>query len=87
MIFVSRERLESVLARSVSLQTMIARSLYLTCSVSLFQDTCTSEQFKLFIKGFSRAHPLFSLVEVGANKEAADYKLRGKSMFFCVVEG
>lgn len=39
-------------------------------------DTCNPHQFKHFIKGFSQAHPLFSFVEVGLSKEAADYKIK-----------
>jgi len=39
-------------------------------------NSCTPEEFKFFIKGFSQALPLFSFVEVGATKEAADYKIR-----------
>lgn len=39
-------------------------------------ETCSVENFKLFVKGFSKAHPLFSFIEVGASKEAADYKIR-----------
>lgn len=37
---------------------------------------CSQEQFRYFMKGFSSAHPLFSVVDVSDGKEAADAKIR-----------
>ncbi|CAG7848822.1 SubName: Full=Uncharacterized protein {ECO:0000313/EMBL:CCA68125.1} [Serendipita indica DSM 11827] len=37
---------------------------------------CTLEQFRAFMTGFGTAHPLFSVVDVGMGKEAADFKMR-----------
>jgi len=39
-------------------------------------DICPAETFQLFLSGFNAAHGLFSVVDVGRNKEAADYKIR-----------
>ena len=38
---------------------------------------CSSEQFDEFVQGFNQASPLFSFVDVGAGKEAADSKIKG----------
>lgn len=40
-------------------------------------NVCTAEQFEEFIMGFCQAAPLFSFVDVGAGKEAADSKIKG----------
>ena len=37
---------------------------------------CSSEQFDEFVQGFNQASPLFSFVDVGSGKEAADAKYR-----------
>jgi hypothetical protein len=39
-------------------------------------DICTAEQFEAFFLGFNQASPLFSIVDVGHGKEAADSKIR-----------
>ena len=41
---------------------------------------CNSDQFENFFHGFNQASPLFSIVDVGSGKEAADAKIRGTSM-------
>ena len=65
-----------------------ARSqLWLTiyCNKSGLLDTltsnavCTAEQFEAFVLGFNQASPLFSIVDVGNGKEAADSKIKGVS--------
>ena len=38
---------------------------------------CIVEQYDAFIEGFNKAAPLFSIVDVGSSKEAADTKLKG----------
>lgn len=38
---------------------------------------CSQDNFEQFIIGFNQASPLFSIVDVGKGKEAADIKLRG----------
>ena len=38
---------------------------------------CTAEQFEQFIMGFNQAAPLFSFVDAGIGKEAADSKIKG----------
>ncbi|EIN13714.1 hypothetical protein PUNSTDRAFT_140193 [Punctularia strigosozonata HHB-11173 SS5] len=38
------------------------------------QKICTMEQFEAFLLGFNQASPLFSIVDVGGGKEAADVK-------------
>ncbi|KAJ7361717.1 hypothetical protein DFH08DRAFT_1033393, partial [Mycena albidolilacea] len=40
------------------------------------QDVCTKEQFEDFCFGFNLAAPLFSIVDVGPGKEAADAKIK-----------
>jgi hypothetical protein len=40
-------------------------------------EMCTAEQFEDFILGFNQASPLFSIVDVGNIKEAADAKIKG----------
>jgi len=37
---------------------------------------CTAEQFESFVLGFNQASPLFSIVDVGSGKEAADAKIK-----------
>jgi hypothetical protein len=41
------------------------------------RDMCTAEQFEDFVLGFNQASPLFSIVDVGNIKEAADTKIKG----------
>ncbi|KAJ7181694.1 hypothetical protein C8R43DRAFT_969999 [Mycena crocata] len=40
------------------------------------QNICTKEQFDEFCLGFSQAAPLFSMLDVGQGKEAADTKIK-----------
>lgn len=40
-------------------------------------SVCSLDEFEQFIVGFNQASPLFSIVDVGKGKEAADIKLRG----------
>lgn len=40
-------------------------------------NVCTAEQFEQFVMGFNQAAPLFSIVDVGVGKEAADSKIKG----------
>ncbi|KAJ7706142.1 hypothetical protein B0H17DRAFT_1035886 [Mycena rosella] len=40
------------------------------------QDVCTKEQFEDFCLGFGQAAPLFSILDVGHGKEAADTKIK-----------
>ncbi|KAH9944404.1 uncharacterized protein BXZ73DRAFT_40022 [Epithele typhae] len=37
---------------------------------------CTMEEFEAFMLGFNQASPLFSIVDVGSGKEAADSKIK-----------
>ncbi|PVF95523.1 hypothetical protein CPB86DRAFT_572930 [Serendipita vermifera] len=37
---------------------------------------CSPDEFSLFLKGFTQAHPLFNVVDVGSGKEHADHKIR-----------
>ncbi|KAK0506115.1 hypothetical protein EDD18DRAFT_1122075 [Armillaria luteobubalina] len=39
-------------------------------------DVCTLEQFEAFFLGFNQAAPLFSIIDVGTGKEAADTKIK-----------
>ncbi|GJE86088.1 CCCH-type zinc finger protein [Phanerochaete sordida] len=39
-------------------------------------EICTAEQFDQFIMGFNQAAPLFSFVDAGVGKEAADSKIK-----------
>lgn len=39
-------------------------------------NVCTAEQFDAFCAGFNQASPLFSIVDVGNGKEAADAKIK-----------
>ncbi|PCH33612.1 hypothetical protein WOLCODRAFT_61159 [Wolfiporia cocos MD-104 SS10] len=39
-------------------------------------NVCTAEQFEAFVLGFNQSSPLFSIVDVGNGKEAADTKLK-----------
>lgn len=39
-------------------------------------DVCTAEQFENCVMGFNQAAPLFSFVDAGAGKEAADSKIK-----------
>jgi hypothetical protein len=43
---------------------------------------CSAEQFDAFLLGFNQASPLFSIVDVGRGKEAADVKVKGTGRFF-----
>jgi hypothetical protein len=38
---------------------------------------CTLDQYSAFVAGFNQSSPLFSIVDVGSTKEAADSKLKG----------
>ncbi|KAF9777789.1 hypothetical protein BJ322DRAFT_1095414 [Thelephora terrestris] len=56
--------------------------LTIYCNLNGLRDTvtnhhhCTAEQYDAFIEGFNKAAPLFSIVDVGSSKEAADTKLK-----------
>lgn len=41
-------------------------------------NICTSEDFESFCLGFNQAAPLFSIIDVGPGKEAADAKIKGE---------
>ena len=41
---------------------------------------CDAEQFEAFVMGFNQAAPLFSMVDVGCGKEAADSKIKGEAI-------
>lgn len=41
---------------------------------------CDAEQFEAFVMGFNQASPLFSMVDVGSGKEAADSKIKGETL-------
>ncbi|KAG8818182.1 hypothetical protein FRC17_010911 [Serendipita sp. 399] len=49
-------------------------------SVLYRNGICRPDEFGAFMNGFGGAHPLFSVVDVGTGKEAADHKLRGKHL-------
>lgn len=40
-------------------------------------NVCAADDFEQFVTGFNQAAPLFSFVDVGAGKEAADSKIKG----------
>lgn len=40
-------------------------------------EICSSKKFTEFVQGFNQATPLFTIVDVGYGKDAADAKLRG----------
>lgn len=44
-------------------------------------NVCTAEQFDAFCAGFNQASPLFSIVDVGNGKEAADAKIKGVNAY------
>ncbi|OBZ80082.1 hypothetical protein A0H81_01170 [Grifola frondosa] len=56
--------------------------LTIYCNKSGLLDTlisnqvCTAEEFEAFVLGFNQASPLFSIVDVGNGKEAADSKIK-----------
>ncbi|KAF9643842.1 hypothetical protein BDM02DRAFT_3122850 [Thelephora ganbajun] len=56
--------------------------LTIYCNLNGLRDTlinhhhCTIEQYDAFVEGFNKAAPLFSIVDVGSSKEAADTKLK-----------
>lgn len=41
-------------------------------------NVCSIEQFEDFFMGFNQANPLFSFVDIGVGKEAADSKIKGR---------
>ena len=57
--------------------------LTIYCNLNGLRDTfinhhhCSVEQYDAFIEGFNKAAPLFSIVDAGPSKEAADTKLKG----------
>ena len=61
--------------------TQIWLTIY--CNLNGLRDTliehhhCSVEEFYAFIEGFNKAAPLFSIIDVGSSKEAADTKLKG----------
>ncbi|TFY69774.1 hypothetical protein EVJ58_g230 [Rhodofomes roseus] len=40
-------------------------------------NVCDADNFEAFVMGFNQASPLFSMVDVGSGKEAADAKIKG----------
>ena len=57
--------------------------LTIYCNLNGLRDTfmnhhhCSVEEYDAFIEGFNKAAPLFSIIDVGSSKEAADTKLKG----------
>lgn len=43
-------------------------------------NVCTAADFEGFVTGFNRSTELFSIVDCGRGKEAADAKIRGSSL-------
>jgi hypothetical protein len=43
-------------------------------------DICTVGDFEAFVLGFNQSSPLFSIVDVGGGKEAADAKIKGRCL-------
>lgn len=41
-------------------------------------NICTADEFEAFVIGFNQASPLFSIMDVGSGKEAADSKIKGE---------
>lgn len=66
---------------SIAGRAQIWVSVY--CNKTGLQETitsrqlCTVDQFEAFVMGFNQASPLFSLIDVGKGKEAADTKIKG----------
>jgi len=62
--------------------------LTIYCNLNGLRDTlinhhhCTAEEYDAFTEGFNKAAPLFSIVDVGSSKEAADTKLKGRDQRF-----
>ncbi|KAF7306952.1 Protein transport protein [Mycena indigotica] len=48
----------------------------LTETLTSQNQLCTREQFAAFVSGFNQSAPLFSMVDVGQGKEAADTKIK-----------
>ena len=63
--------------------------LTIYCNLNGLRDTftnyhhCSLDQYDAFVEGFNKAAPLFSIVDVGSSKEAADTKLKGWSHLHC----
>jgi len=63
--------------------------LTIYCNLNGLRETftnhhhCSLEQYDAFVEGFNKASPLFSIVDVGSSKEAADTKLKGWSHLYC----
>ena len=57
--------------------------LTICCNLKGLQSTliknqcCTVEQYDAFIEGFNNGDPLFSIIDGGSAKQAADKKLKG----------
>lgn len=47
------------------------------------QGICTPDTFQSFCVGFNQASPLFSIVDAGSGKEAADTKIKGMLVALC----
>ncbi len=47
-------------------------------------NVCTAEQFDEFFMGFNQANPLFSFVDAGVGKEAADSKIKGMCSLYII---
>lgn len=65
--------------------------LTIYCNLKGLRDTftahhhCSIEQYNAFVEGFNKAAPLFSIVDVGPSKEAADTKLKGLSRLWNAI--
>jgi hypothetical protein len=44
------------------------------------RNMCTVGEFESFVVGFNQSSPLFSIIDVGSGKEAADAKIKGDTL-------
>jgi hypothetical protein len=74
------------LGSELSVRGQVWVTIYLNTSglmeTLMYNGLCTADQFDAFIVGFNQASPLFSIVDVGYGKEAADAKIKGASSSF-----
>jgi hypothetical protein len=71
------DKADNSLAGRAKIWLNIYCNLFGLQEILIKNDVCTAEQFGAFVVGFNQSSPLFSIVNVGPMKEAADAKLKG----------
>ena len=71
------QELVASMGRSAQLYTVVYFNRWGLADCLEANDICSFRELDGYVMGFNQSSPLFSMLDVGSGKEAADSKLRG----------